>query len=296
MKRIAITGANSSVGKNLLTRIAQGTDFEALAGVRSESVIPSLPDSDHITARTISYDAIEELTEAFQGYQVVVHLAGILIENRYSRYQSANVDATAAVIKAAKQAGVNELVFISVVGADRHSANPYFRSKGEAEALIEESGLTARIIRTPLLLGPDTAGARSVLWSASQPKAKLLGGGNYTMNPLDVDDLSRAVLNCCRAMQAGTRTLELVGPVGILYRDLITRLAAMRGNDITIASVPIWSAKLGAAIGSRIKGGGITPAVIDVITTDETVTHNSAEELGVTLTPLQKTLEKILEQ
>ncbi len=293
--RIAITGANSSVGKNLLSRIAASTGLEAIAGVRSESAFASLPGNEHITPRTISYEDNMGLAAAFENCHVVVHLAGILIENRFSKYQSANVDATAAVVDAAKRAGVDHLIFVSVVGADRMSANAYFRSKGEAEELITDSGLSATIIRTPLLLGHGTAGSRSVRWAASQPKAKLLGGGNYTMNPLDVDDLSGAILNCCIEPQPGTRILELVGPEGIRYCDLIEELATMLGNDVTIKSIPIWSAKLGAAIGSRIKGGGITPTVIEVITTDETVTHNAATELGVSLTPLRKTLEKILD-
>jgi hypothetical protein len=38
----------------------------------------------------------------------------------------------------------------------------------------------------------------------------------------------------------------------------------------------------------------MTPAVIDVITSDETVQANADVELGVTLTPLSATLEKLL--
>lgn len=296
MIKIAITGANSSVGKNLLGHIAEGSELEAVAGVRSESAFSTLPASDRITPRSVSYGNAEDLASAFEGCQVVVHLAGILIETKHSKYKSANVDATAAVVKAAQQAGVGQLIFISVVGADSSVSNPYFKSKGDAEAVIAASGLAATIIRTPLLLGPGTAGASSVLWAASQPKAKLLGGGNYTMHPLDVDDLSQAILNCCRGTTTGTRTLEMVGPEGLLYRDLIKKIAALRGGEITIASVPIWVAKLGATIGSLLKGGGMTPAVIDVITTNESVAHNGAMDLGVTPTPLIKTLTKILEQ
>ena len=294
--KIAITGANSSVGKNLLTQITKDPSLEAIAGVRSESAFASLPESDRIQPRTINYEDVPDLSTAFQDCDVVVHLAGILIETKHSKYESANVDATAAVVKAAQQAGAKHLIFVSVVGADNNSKNRYFKTKGDAEQLIANSGISATILRTPLLLGPGTAGADSVKWAASKPKAKLLGGGNYTMHPLDVNDLSAAILNCSRNQVDEVRTLELVGPEGILYRDLISKLAELKGNDITIASVPIWTAKLGAAIGSRLKGGGITPAVIDVITIDETVAHKGADELGVNLTPLQQTLTNILEQ
>ena len=44
-----------------------------------------------------------------------------------------------------------------------------------------------------------------------------------------------------------------------------------------------------------MRGGfDMTPTVIDVITANETVHRNANLELGVTLTPLSATLEKLL--
>ncbi len=58
--------------------------------------------------------------------------------------------------------------------------------------------------------------------------------------------------------------------------------------------MPVSHAKAGAAIMSRARGGGISPTVIDVITADEVVETNADVELGVSLTPLSTTLEKIV--
>ena len=96
--KIAITGANSSVGQNLLTQINQDPSLEAMAGVRSESAFATLPESERIEPRTISYDNVPDLASAFQNCSAVVHLAGILIETKHSKYESANVAATAAVV------------------------------------------------------------------------------------------------------------------------------------------------------------------------------------------------------
>jgi len=159
---------------------------------------------------------------------------------------------------------------------------------------VEQSGLDATIIRTPILLGPGTAGAAAIVRSVTSGNAKLLGGGQYVMRPLDVDDLSSAILTVCRRRPAGVHLHELAGPEPIAYRDLVGRAAAMMGRQVSFGTIPIWAAKTGAAIGSRLKGGGITPTVIDVITTSEHVAHNADADLGVTLTPLSGTLEKIV--
>ena len=292
--KIAITGANSSVGQNLLAHIASAADTQAIAGVRSAAAFASLPQSPRITPRVISYTDGDNLVTALADADCVIHLAGILIESKHTNYTSANVDATDAVAQAAFKAGVKHLVFISVVGASISSANAYFRSKGLAEERVAAAGLSASIIRTPILLGTGTAGSDSLLAMAAKGKAKVLGGGHYTQRPLDVDDLSKAILSVCRAQPEGVTIHELVGPESISYRDLIIRVASMQGQEVEIGSVPIALARLGASISSKLKGRGITPTVIDVITMNEVVNNNADSALGIELTPLQSTLEKII--
>jgi NADH dehydrogenase len=291
---IAVTGANSSVGQNLLAHVADRGDINVIAGVRSERAAASLPDSPQIDARVISYDDVGELAEAIEGALCLVHLAGILIESRASSYANANVAATAAVVEASRGAGVQHIVLVSVLGARSDSPNRFLRSKGDAERAVAESGISSSIIRTPILLGPGTAGANSLVRTAMRGKAKLLGGGRYVMRPLDLDDLSLAILQACTTRPEGVSIHELVGPEPITYRALVTRVAGMMGNALSLGTIPVWIAKSSAAVTSRLNGGGISPTVIDVITADEVIEKNAAVEMGIHLTPLSRTLEKIL--
>ena len=89
---------------------------------------------------------------------------------------------------ACRKAGVRRLVLVSALGADPASPNRYWRSKGLAERIVFESGLSGAIIRTGILLGPGMAGALAVVHAASQPAVTLLGGGRHSIRPLDADD------------------------------------------------------------------------------------------------------------
>lgn len=292
--KICITGANSSVGQNLLNHLANKEGAEVIAGVRSEKAFADLPQADNIKPTTISYDDSESLNAAMAGADCVMHLAGILIESKHSNYASANVAATAAVVAAAQTQNLKHIIFISVVGADPDSNNAYFRSKGAAEQLVAGSGIAATIIRTPILLGPGTAGAWSLLSAARNPNCKVLGGGHYRMRPLDTDDLSSALTILGMNPASGVTTHELVGPQSIPYRELIQKTAKMLGREVEVGSVPVFMAKIGAALTSTLKGGGITPTVIDVITSDEVVEKNADEALGLTLSTLDQTLQRII--
>ena len=291
--KVAITGANSSVGKNLLVRLSKEEEITIVAGVRNEKVIPELPKSPAIKPTVINYDDIKSLEKALDGADIVIHLAGILIETKHSNYANANIAATAAIVDAAKKSDVKSIIFISVVGASPESRNAYFRSKGVAEELVLGSGLGARILRTPILFGPNAAGSQAIIGMISSGQAKLLGGGHYQMRPLDIDDLSEALTILCSTSIQDQVTYELVGPESASYRDIIEMTAQVMGKTIAFGNVPILLAKFGAAITSIIKGGGITPTVIDVITQDEIVKTNADSALGITLTPMKQTLEKM---
>src|SRR5262249_5132713 len=146
------------------------------------------PACSRFAARTIDYDDQQGLAAALNGAGCVVHLAGILFESSTSTYQTANVDATSAVVAACRTAGVPRVVLVSVLHADTDSTNRYWSSKGRAERIVAESGLSAAIIRTPILFGPGMAGARAVVHAAARPTVRLLGGGRHSIRPLDVDD------------------------------------------------------------------------------------------------------------
>ena len=293
---IAVTGANSAVGRTLLTHLVGEDDIRAVAAVRHREALATLPRAPHITPAVISYDRLDSLTAALAGIGCVVHLAGILLESSASDYQTTNVGTTRALVEGATTAAVNHIVFISSLGADPSSANRYFRSKGQAEQVVADSGIDATIIRTPLLLGPDTAGGRALVRVASRKAVRVLGGGSHLLRPLDVDDLCSAIVECCRQPATGVTVHELVGPTTITYRELLQRTASLLGRDLSIGSTPLWLAKLGAALASTVRTGGMTPTVIDVITSDEAVDHNAESNLDVKLTPLSDTLAKLTDQ
>lgn len=291
---VAITGANSAVGKALLAQIAGRDTARAVALVRREAALEVLPRSPRIAFRVVTYDQPERLVEALTGAGCVVHLAGILFESRTTSYRTGNVESTRALVAAAQSAGVRHIVLVSSLGADPRSPNGYFRSKGEAERLVIGSGLKATIIRTPLLLGPATAGGRSLLRTAAGRSARVLGGGSHRLRPLDVDDLCRAILGYCRESGAGVRIRAMVGPTILTQRELLQQTARLLGHDLTVRSTPVWLARLAAGIAGLVRTGGLTPAVIEVITSDEANLCVDRAPAAA-LTPLSDTLARLCE-
>ncbi len=289
--RIAVTGANSAVGRCLLTlpnSVRSGSvSFQAC--VRSERAagqLPPLSEPDRIAR--IDYGDQDTLVPAFQSAAAVVHLPGVLVEGPGSSYEQANVETTRAVVAAAAKAEVAKLVLVSAIGADFSSHNRYYRSKGEAEALVRASGLAWTILRAPLVLGPGSEGTKATLRHARSGRAWMLGGGRNRQQPIAVSDLALAALRATDRERATGRTLDLVGPEVVRERELVERTARALGRPVSIRSVPIALARFAAALRTRLAGPGFSPDAIEVITADTALEPTAAAELGIELTPVDE--------
>jgi uncharacterized protein YbjT (DUF2867 family) len=298
--RVAMTGANSAVGRAILRcgmgeRTKQGAEsITFVAAVRSEraaeDVRPLLGKSD--TVARISYDNATSLRTAFKDASAVIHLAGILIEGRDSTYEQANVSTTRAVVEAAKQSGVKKIVLVSATGASEASSNRYWKSKAQAEALVRDSGLSYTVLRVPLLLGTGTEGSAALKRNASGRKAKLLGGGRSLQQPLCVDDLARAAILAAQPSVAKNRTLELVGPVSLPESELVKRASRQMGHEVRIGSIPKKLTRCALAIRQLVAGPGFSPDALDVITADTRLDPlPAAKELGIELTGIEEMIK-----
>jgi NADH dehydrogenase len=245
----------------------------------------------------ISYEDPGSLDAAFRGASAIIHLAGILVERPGSTYDQANVAPARSVVEAAKRCLVAKFVLVSATGADETSSNGYYRTKGQAEALVRGSGLCYTILRAPLLLGPATEGAAALARNASGSKAKLIGGGRNFQQPLYVDDLARAALAATQPSVASNRTLDLVGPVSLPERELVERAARQLGHQVRVSSIPKGLLSFALAIRQRVSGPGFSVDAVEVITADTRLDPQPvATELGIHLTGIDEMIKNSLGQ
>jgi uncharacterized protein YbjT (DUF2867 family) len=299
--KVVITGANSAVGQAILRYVPEqgAMPITFVAAVRSdraaEEVRPLLSGAN--TVVRISYDEPGSLSEAFKGASAVIQLAGVLVEGPGSTYEQANVAPTRSVVEAAKRSAIEKLVFVSSTGANETSTNGYWRSKGQAEALVRASGLTYTVLRVPLLRGCGTEGTAALKRNASKGRAMLIGGGRNLQQPLDVNDLARAAINATHRSVADNRTLELVGPVALPDREIVERASRQMGRRVQIWPFPKTLASLAVAIRKRRGRPGFSQDALDVITADTNLDPRpAARELGIQLTGIDEMIKNSLAQ
>ena len=299
MPRVVVTGANGALGRVLLERALARPGVELVALVRSaraETQLAARRDA-RTSVRRVDWNDAEGLREACTGAQGVVHLAGVLVPTREEGYAGANVGTARAIAAAAASGRAQKLVLVSAVGADPGSPNAYYRSKGEAEAVVRESGCPYTIVRCPLLLACDSLGAHALARQSERPLALLLDGGENLEQPADARDVADAALNAALDPDcARGAVLDLVGPESLRRRELIARCARLRGRSPRVIPVPAAALRIVCGLRERWLGPGFSPDVLDVMLDDVRLDPApAARALRLELHPLDDTLERTLE-
>jgi NADH dehydrogenase len=230
-----------------------------------------------------------------EGASAVIHLAGLLVLLSGSTYEKANVETTRNVAEAARNSAVEKIVYVSAISANAASSNGYWRSKGQAEAIVRGCGCAYTILRVPLLLGPRTEGAAALRRHLRRPVVSLPGGGRNLQQPLDVDDLACASLRAADPLIAKNRALDLVGPVSLPDREILQRAASLSGRAVRIRSIPVSLAKIVLAISQSMGRTGLSPDVLEVITANtQQDPMPAATALGIQLTGLDVMITRSL--
>lgn len=179
--RIALIGATGLVGQAVL-RLAVGREDLRLVGIaRREVPLPTGTRMEVFVAEPAKWG---EVLEAARPDALICALGTTIAKAGGDKDAFRAVDRELVVesARAALAAGVQRLVMVSSVGADRHASNFYLSVKGEAEADIIKLGFSRLDILRPGLLRGRRTGDRRIgerMAILASPVADLLLHGQY---------------------------------------------------------------------------------------------------------------------
>lgn len=295
---IVITGANGAVGMALVRCLHAGALQQP---VRLRALVRRPAEAQTLQALGaevvgVDYQQPATIQAAMTGAEAVVHLAGALLPRRGETLQQANVATTHAVISAAMASGVQTVVYLSFPGADAVSPNAYLRSKGLAEAAIQQSGCAGAIFRVPLLLGPGSPALAQLQRLARTPIVPLVRGGRVRLQPLAIADVLAAVGWALRSAPRPLRVLDLVGPETLSYAALLRCVSTRLGTHPRLVPLPgalVWlSALLAETLLPRL---GWQRSLYDILFREHLVDPTEAQAvLPFALTPVATMLDQAL--
>lgn len=232
-QRHAVTGAFGYSGKYIAQRLlAQGHEVITL----TNSPQRTNPFGNCVRAYPFNFDNPEQLTKSLQGVKVLYNTYWVRFNHATFQHASA-VANTKVLFQAAKTAGVERIVHISITNPSLTSSLEYFRGKAELEEALQTSGLSYAILRPTVLFGKEDILINNIAWMVRKfPIFGVFGNGQYRLQPIYVDDL--AALAVAQGASREDVILNAIGPETFTYRELVATIGEIIGKKRPIISLP----------------------------------------------------------
>ena len=216
--------------------------------------------------------AVEPFAYSFHDYprlDAALRGARVLYNTYWVRFNHARfthadaVENTRRLFAAAREAGVQRVVHVSITNPSEDSPLEYFSGKAKLERSLIESGLSYAILRPTVLFGKEDVLINNIAWMLrTLPVFGVFGDGEYRLQPIFVDDLAKLAVQEGRSTQ--NHVIDAIGPETFTYRELVTCIGRIIGKPRPIVSVPPLIGYLaGVLVGKWVGDVVITRAEIE---------------------------------
>ncbi len=224
--RIAVTGGTGFVGRHLAARYQ--TDDVVVVSRRTGTAV----------------DDVDALTTAFAGVSAVAHCAGINREIGDQTFERVHIRGTAAVLEAARRAGVQRLVLLSFLRARAGSGSPYHETKWAAEEMVRASGLDYTVLKAGMIYGHGDHLVDHLSHTVQTvPLFASVGFHEKTISPIPVAELVD-VLVAALDGRLQHQTVAVRGGETLLLSEAVRRVARAVGRPVRVFPAPVWAHRM----------------------------------------------------
>ncbi|MEO8095805.1 MAG: NAD-dependent epimerase/dehydratase family protein [Pseudolysinimonas sp.] len=262
---VVITGPTGTFGLALMPLLQADDQVDRVIGIARRPFDPVERGWSKMEYRRGDVRDADALRQSFDGADVVVHLAFLILRGGRDTTRSINIDGTLNAFRAAADVGAKRFVYASSIAAyGFHSDNPigikedwatrpadrlfYAQEKAELEQLLQQEALThpqtaLYLLRPPIVFGPDALGAKV---SIPPALASVLRGAGAVLQrlpalPVLVPDLPLQVIHqddVADALRLCVLGAGAPGAYNIAADDVITGGDVARELGLRVVKVP----------------------------------------------------------
>jgi NADH dehydrogenase len=237
---VTVIGGSGFVGTQLVQELARA-GYRVRVGVRRPDLaghVRPLGGVGQVVPMQVNVRYPDSIAAAVRGASAVINLAAVGVEKGKQRFRAVNVTGARRVAEAAKAAGVETFVHMSVIGADEKSPSLFARSRAMGEAEVRSVFPSAIIFRPSVIFGAGDEFFNKLGFIARMLPVMPLFGGKTQFQPVYVGDVAEAIAQAAMGNLKAGKTYELGGPEVLSNRALVEKVLAGANRRNPILPLP----------------------------------------------------------
>ncbi|MFB5629369.1 MAG: NAD-dependent epimerase/dehydratase family protein [Nitrosarchaeum sp.] len=227
--QVVVTGASGFVAKNV-RKYLSNNDIELISISRKN--FKKFKNETKIITK--NYDEKTILPKLKNSY-ALIHLVGIGKQTIDNDYNLINTEFTKKILDLCKKSKIKKIIYLSGLGVSNNTTLGYFISKYKAERQIINSNLDYTIFRPSYIVGKNDLFTKYLKRQIKKGKIEIPGSGNYTIQPIFIDDVSQIIFNAMTGNNFSKIILDLVGPESIPFKKYVKEFS--RGTNTKIKKI-----------------------------------------------------------
>jgi uncharacterized protein YbjT (DUF2867 family) len=227
---VAVLGASGVIGRALVPALAREHVVVAVA---------RRPPEGGARVRSVEADVLQPAPTraALEGAEIVVYLVHSLGS---PEFEEADRRAAANVARQAEAAGVRQIVYLGGLGDDDPQLSRHLRSRRETARILAAGSVPVTTLRSAIVVGKDSAAFETIRALVDRLPAMICPRWVTTpTQPIALADVVRFLTGVCGRPEGFGETYDVGGPEVMTYREMIERIAAVRGRRPRIVEVPV---------------------------------------------------------
>jgi uncharacterized protein YbjT (DUF2867 family) len=177
------------------------------------------------------------LADACRPVDAVVSTANSAKRGGDDNVETVDLNGNAALVRAARDTGVERFVFLSVLGADPESPNPFFAAKARTELALRESGMSWTILRPDAFMDVWVPIVVGIPLQAGFP-VRLVGKGDHPHSFVHSGDVAKLASAIIDHPESSGETIVVGGPESLSFSEIVHHVESVVGRPISIEFVP----------------------------------------------------------
>ena len=286
--RVVVFGATGTIGRPLVEKLAQMHEVTAV----SRNAHPEEPDVTWVQADATDADSVVRVLEGAEVAYYLVHSLGA------TDFEERDLQAAETTSRAAERAGVKQLVYLGGLGDDSPDLSAHLRSRRETGRRLASTSVPVTTLRAAIVIGRDSAAFETIVSLVDRLPAMITPRWVSTRTqPIALDDVVAYLAGVCGLEDAIGQELDVGGPEVLTYREMMERIAVLRGKRPFIVEVPVLTPYLSSLwlhVVTPVKAGIARPLIEGL--RNETVAHDDRirELVPIELTPFDVAVREAL--